>query len=141
MSPLALSDDERDSFALGRLRYRIRRARNHVSNERERPENQDCGLHPMDIFLARLFDEIERKQSETLLSPNQPTAAKDSYGRLLYAFTLLHMTSPRAYQQLSNAMTLWDMCKSKGQQTGGSKPEAALSWLFNEPVKPARPSY
>ncbi|THD24767.1 hypothetical protein D915_004257 [Fasciola hepatica] len=138
-----ISDEDRSSFAFGRSPHRIRRSE--VVNEDpkglDRPEDQDCGLHPVDIFLTRLFDEIERKQPVAAMSPYEPGKAKDSYGRLLYAFTLLHKTSPKAYKQLINAVGLWDACKFREKKLLNIRMEAPLTWLFNVPQKQINPGY
>ncbi|KAA0194270.1 hypothetical protein FBUS_01778 [Fasciolopsis buskii] len=134
----SFSDEERSSFAFGRATGRNRRSESadEEPNELTRPENQDCGLHPLDIFLTRLFDEIERKQVASLVNSNEPSKAEDTYGRLLYSFTLLHMTSPKAYKQLINAVTLWDLCKSKQKQL-----ESPLPWFVDLSRKTRSPRY
>ncbi|CAH8823513.1 unnamed protein product [Trichobilharzia szidati] len=75
-----------------------------------------CGPHPIDMFLSKLFDYLEKQEpnfdsSTDLLE--EKLRIKMIYAKLLYAFTPMPTSSYFVYNEIMRSINDWNECMSK----------------------------
>ncbi|CAH8431188.1 unnamed protein product [Heterobilharzia americana] len=75
-----------------------------------------CGQHPIDMFLSRLFDYLEKQEINTdnsLSKLDEILKIKMNYAKLLYAFTPMPKSSYYVYNEIMRLINDWNECMNK----------------------------
>ncbi|CAH8429925.1 unnamed protein product [Schistosoma turkestanicum] len=74
-----------------------------------------CGPHPIDLFLSKLFDYLEKQETSFIETPetDEKLHIKMTYAKLLYAFTPMPKSSYFVYNQIMQSINVWNECMSK----------------------------
>ncbi|TNN16643.1 hypothetical protein EWB00_000285 [Schistosoma japonicum] len=74
-----------------------------------------CGPHPIDMFLSKLFDYLEKQETPFIESNenDEKLHIKMTYAKLLYAFTPMPKSSYYVYNEIMRSINSWNDCISK----------------------------
>ncbi|CAH8435033.1 unnamed protein product [Schistosoma rodhaini] len=74
-----------------------------------------CGPHPIDMFLSKLFDYLEKQETPIMdtSETDEKLHIKMIYGKLLYAFTPMPRSSYYVYNEIMRSINGWNECMSK----------------------------
>ncbi|CAH8436088.1 unnamed protein product [Schistosoma bovis] len=74
-----------------------------------------CGPHPIDMFLSKLFDYLEKQETSVMESneTDEKLHIKMIYAKLLYAFTPMPKSSYYVYNEIMRSINSWNECMSK----------------------------
>nr|CAH8822028.1 unnamed protein product [Trichobilharzia regenti] len=74
-----------------------------------------CGPHPIDMFLSKLFDYLEKQETnfESSNDLEEKLRIKMIYAKLLYAFTPMPNSSYFVYNEIMLSINEWNECMSK----------------------------